>query len=101
MSEILYSALKNVHIKEILADLQKASSELEIDFFGVGALARNVWYVEDGEPARGTKDLDFAVYVPSVERYEGLKDKLVKDYDYTIISTNAFCLIDFITNGIV
>lgn len=92
MSNLLYSALQNSHLKDIVHDLQKAASELEIDFFGVGALARNVWYVSNNEQARGTKDVDFGVYIPNEKTYTQLKDKLVKDYSYTIVSTNAFCL---------
>jgi hypothetical protein len=36
MSNLLYSALQNSHLKDIVHDLQKAASELEINFFGVG-----------------------------------------------------------------
>jgi predicted nucleotidyltransferase len=98
MSNLLYSALQNSHLKDIVHDLQKAASELEINFFGVGALACNVWYVSNNEQARGTKDVDFGVYIPNEKTYTQLKDKLVKDYSYTIVSTNAFRLIS--PNGI-
>jgi predicted nucleotidyltransferase len=92
MSSLLYKTLQSSHLKDIVHDLQKAASELEVDFFGVGALARNVWYVSNNEPPRGTQDVDFGVYIPSEHIYAQLKNKLVKDYSYTIISTNAFCL---------
>ncbi|WP_264790201.1 hypothetical protein [Aureispira anguillae] len=69
-----------------------ASSDLGIDFFGVGALARNVWYVSNNEQPRGTKDVDFAVYIPNTERYNELKTKLIEKYSYKKISTNQFCL---------
>lgn len=42
MSKILYDALRTPGIKTIIHDLQEASNELGIDFFGIGALARNV-----------------------------------------------------------
>jgi len=64
-----------------------------VDFFGVGALARNVWYVSNNEPSRGTKDVDFAVYVPNERIYSQLKNILIKEFSYTKVSTNAFCLI--------
>ncbi|CAA6805277.1 MAG: Unknown protein [uncultured Aureispira sp.] len=32
MSNLLYNSLQNPHLKDIVHDLQKAASELEIDF---------------------------------------------------------------------
>lgn len=93
MSNLLYNALQNSHLKDIIHDLQKAASELKIDFFGVGALARNTWYIANNEQARGTKDVDFGVYVPSTGIYIQLREKLVEDYSYRKVSTNVFRLI--------
>lgn len=92
MSNLLYKNLQNSHLKDIIHDLQKAATELKIDFFGIGALARNTWYVSNDEPSRGTKDVDFAVYIPNTKTYTQLRDKLAKDYAYTKISTNNFRL---------
>ncbi|MBC6993947.1 hypothetical protein QWY85_09900 [Neolewinella lacunae] len=89
----LYSKLGNTLLKDIVADMIAASNDLRIEFFGVGALARNTWYVENDLPARGTKDVDFGVYIPSKEVYQQLKDKLIQQYGYTASSTNAFCII--------
>ncbi|MGH1339079.1 MAG: hypothetical protein ACRBFS_23380 [Aureispira sp.] len=93
MSKILYKTLGTPPIRKILYDLRQASSELGIDFFGIGALARNVWFLTNQEQSRGTKDLDFAVYVPNLATYQALKAKLVDDYSYTITANNDFCLI--------
>jgi hypothetical protein len=51
----LYSKLGNTLLKDIVADIMAASNDLGVEFFGVGALARNAWYVENDLPARGTK----------------------------------------------
>lgn len=93
MSEILYNALRTPAIQKIIHDLQQASTALGIDFFGIGALARNIWFLSNQEQPRGTKDIDFAVYVPNFRAYQALKTKLVEEYAYTIISTNNFCLL--------
>ena len=92
MSKLFYEALGSKFLKEIISDVQKASNRLKIDFFGVGALARNVWYLSNNEQSKGTKDVDFAVYVPSAEVYNRLKNVLIKEFAYVDISTNAFCL---------
>jgi predicted nucleotidyltransferase len=89
----LYSKLGNTLLKDIVADIMAASNDLGIEFFGVGALARNAWYVENDLPARGTKDVDFGVYVPNEAVYGQLKNRLMEGYRYTASSTNAFCLL--------
>lgn len=93
MSKIFYKALGNTHLKDVIKDVQTASSRLGIDFFGVGALARNIWYVSnDGHP-RGTKDVDFGIYVPNSDKYNQLKNILIDEFSYIPVSTNPFCLI--------
>jgi predicted nucleotidyltransferase len=89
----LYSKLGNTLLKDIVADIMAASNDLGIEFFGVGALARNAWYVENDLPARGTSDVDFGVYVPNEAVYGQLKNRLMEGYRYTASSTNAFCLL--------
>lgn len=89
----LYEALGNKYLKNIISDTIEAAKELGIDFFGVGALARNIWYVENDRAPRGTKDVDFGVYIPGPNTYSALKSKLIKDYKYVQSSENAFCLI--------
>ena len=89
----LYEALGNVYLKNIISDTIEAANELDIDFFGVGALARNVWYVENDRAPRGTKDVDFGVHIPDPATYSELKSKLIKDYNYVQSEENSFCLI--------
>jgi len=98
MSTTLYKALGTPYLKNIIRDALLASKELGIDFFCVGALARNVWYTNNNQSARGTKDVEFGVYIPNEETYLSLKTKLIEDYDYTASGGNAFCLIS--PNGI-
>jgi len=66
---------------------------LEIEFYVVGAIAKNHWLVKGEKEVEGTKDIDFAVYVPSLERYQALKSKLISDNGYQPSSTNAFRLV--------
>ena len=94
----LYTKLGNTLLKDIVGDMIAASNDLGIEFFGVGALARNTWYVEHDLPARGTKDIDFGVYIPDESVYNQLRNKLIRDYAYVASSNNAFCLLS--THGI-
>lgn len=67
--------------------------ELGIDFFIVGAIARNIWLVSNEEDPSGTKDIDFGVYVPDDKKYNELRNMLLVKYNYTPSKENAFCLI--------
>lgn len=93
MSIKLFDALGNPDLKKIISDTIAASKELEIEFFGVGALARNIWYVENDLSPRGTKDVDFGVYIPDEATYRKLKQKMIKHFGYIQSNENVFCLI--------
>ena len=93
MSKIIYDALGSPYLKQILSDVKMVADQLDIDFFGIGAFARNVWYAENDEPARGTKDVDFGVYVSSEKTYSRLRASLIERYGYVAASNNVFCLI--------
>lgn len=80
-------------LNQVIKEMQEASDLLDIPFFGVGALARNAWYVEHNQPVRGTRDIDFGVYVPSDRNYNLLREKLIEDFAYTATIENSFCLI--------
>jgi predicted nucleotidyltransferase len=94
----IHDALGNEYLKQIISDTVRASNDLGIGFFGVGALARNIWYVENDMPPRGTKDVDFGVYIPAVDTYLALKSKLIQDCKYAQSEGNAFRLIS--PNGV-
>lgn len=93
MSQLLYNALQTPSLKEVINDLRKVCKKLDIDFFGIGALARNIWYVANQENPRGTRDIDFAVYIPNQQAYQKLKQELINNYNYTQSTSSAFCLI--------
>ena len=52
---MLYESLKHPYLKNIVRDAIAATRELGADFFGVGALARNVWFTEHGEEVRAAR----------------------------------------------
>ena len=92
-SKIPYDALQVEGLKEVLAQVSDACHELDIHFFIVGAIARNVWLADHGQQPKGTRDIDFAVYIPSKEKYYKLKEKLQAKYNYHSSSQNAYCML--------
>ncbi|MEM6377875.1 MAG: hypothetical protein AAF705_06665 [Bacteroidota bacterium] len=77
----------------MLDEVQDCCTALDIDFFIVGALARNIWYVRHDAPAQGTQDVDFGIFVPDADLYQKLRQCLQEKHNYTPGIENAFCLI--------
>lgn len=93
MSKIIYDKLAVEGIREVLQQVRQACNELDLDFFLVGAIARNIWFAINEERPSGTKDIDFGIYVPSEVEYNKLRDLLMTKYNYHPSKENAFCLI--------
>ncbi len=88
-----YDALAVNGLREVLIQVSEACNQHDIDFFTVGAIARNIWYASNNENPSGTKDIDFGIYVGDQEDYNLLRRTLIDKYDYAQSSTNAFCLL--------
>jgi predicted nucleotidyltransferase len=88
-----YDSLAIEGLREPLVHISDTCKELGIDFFIVGAIARNIWLVFHDENPSGTKDIDLGVYVPDEKKYNELRDSLLSKYDYTPSRENPFCLI--------
>jgi len=93
MSKINYDALAIDGLKEVFVQISETCKELEIEFFIVGAIARNIWYLSNDENSRGTKDIDFGVYISDIKKYNDLRVALKEKYNYVQSTKNAFCLI--------
>lgn len=89
---INYDALKVDGLKDVLEAIATACSQLDIDFFLVGAVARNIWYANSNKKIRGTEDIDFGIYVPDQKTYNKLKNHLIQKYDYIQAYDNVFGL---------
>jgi len=92
MSKISYDALEIDGIKEVFIQISESCKELEIDFFIVGAIARNIWFVSNDKLSEGTKDIDFGVYISDEKQYNQLLELLIEKFDYAKSKENPFCL---------
>jgi len=93
MSRISYDALAVDGLKEVMVQISKTCKNLDIGFFIIGALARNIWLVANNERSAGTRDVDFGIYVPSEDKYNQLRKVLMYKYGYYPSEENAFCLL--------
>jgi predicted nucleotidyltransferase len=80
-------------LREVLETLQNTFDSLQIDFFVIGAVARDIWYAESGRTSRRTKDIDFAVFVGNPDEYEAIKQYLRETKGYRDIRGNSFVML--------
>ncbi len=83
------------HISEVLYALERGLNKFNIDFYLVGAVARDVWMsaINGIPPSRITGDIDFAVFIDDKGTYENLRNYLINTEGFAPYSTNNFVLI--------
>jgi len=80
---------------EMLAALERGFKKFHVDFYLVGAVARDVWMTAINEIPSGriTRDIDFAVFIEDKGTYEKLKRYLVEIEHFQPSKENAFVLL--------
>lgn len=93
--KISYEQLRQPEIAEMLSSLERGFSKFEIDFYLVGAVARDVWMsgINNIKPNRTTGDIDFAILINNKETYDALKDYLINIEGFHPYKGNDFVLI--------
>lgn len=79
----------------MLAALERGFAAFRVDFYLVGAVARDVWMTAINEipPGRITRDIDFAVFIEDKGTYEKLKRYLVEIEHFQPFQENNFVLL--------
>lgn len=80
-------------LKHIFNTLERRFAELGVDFYLIGALAREIWYERGDISFRVTKDVDYAVLVSSNEEYQAIRAHLITLEKFSAIKGNDFGLI--------
>jgi predicted nucleotidyltransferase len=92
-SKVNLSSRQDPRLEEVLKSVDTCCKLLEVDFYILGALARDVWYEQGSIAAIGTKDVDFAIFVRDVNEFNTLKELLERDHGFISISDNQFALV--------
>ena len=82
-------------IIKILEALERGFVKFGIDYYLVGAVAREVWMrgLKDITPRRATSDIDFGILIKDSGHFTELKDYLINQEGFTGYKENAFVLI--------
>jgi len=72
-------------IAPVLTSLREACHNLGVDFFVIGALARDLHlqHLNDIDAPRRTRDVDVAVALDGWQSYADLRDRLITDHEFT------------------
>lgn len=100
MSKKTYRELVLPYLKDAFLIIDNVCNDLGISYYLIGAQARNFHLLENGIfPARGTKDIDFAVMLPEIKSYDRMKDHLVENGFRKI--SEPYRLIHDLTNTVI
>jgi predicted nucleotidyltransferase len=82
-------------ILEILEALERGFVKFGIDYYVIGAVAREVWMrgLKDITPRRATSDIDFGILIKNSGQFAELKDYLIGKEGFVGYKENAFVLI--------
>jgi predicted nucleotidyltransferase len=82
-------------ISEMLTALERGLAKYKVDFYLVGAVARDVWMsgINKIEPRRTTGDIDFAVFINNIATYDELREHLINEEGFFPYKGNNFVLI--------
>ena len=81
--------------KEIFLALERGFIKFGIDFYLVGATARDVWMkgIHDLPPKRATSDIDFGIMIKDSFVFDNLKSYLIEEEGFVPSKGNEFVLI--------
>jgi predicted nucleotidyltransferase len=79
LSNQTYKELAIPYFKEVFDCIDEVMLKLNVPYYLIGASAVALNLLRDGiKPSRGTKDIDFAIMISSIEEFESIVDELVK-----------------------
>jgi predicted nucleotidyltransferase len=87
------NSVKEGELKEVFDALEEAFRKLDIDYYLIGAIARDIWYARGKKNFRKTKDVDFAVLVGNKAAYEEVRQFLKDHKNFQDTKGNAFVML--------
>lgn len=95
MYSLSLNDIRQGHLREVFIELESVLKKLNINFYLIGAVARDIWIsgVHKIKTPRFTKDLDLAVMVSSVQEYDNINNHLLNSGHFRSIKENPCKLI--------
>lgn len=90
---MIFSSIRKGELKEIFDSLEEAFNATGVDYYIIGALAKNIWYAKGDLQSTQTKDVDFAILVGSQEHYNTVKNHLKEKKNFVDTKSNSFVML--------
>src|SRR5579859_3843249 len=87
------NSVREGELKDVFDALEEAFRKLEIDYYLISAIARDIWYARGKKNFRKTKDVDFAVLVSNKTAYEEVRQFLKNHKNFQDTKGNAFVML--------
>lgn len=84
--------LRQQNLKELFKILEGVFTEFEVEFYILGAMARDAWYAKRQIGSRTTRDVDFALYISTQEQYDEIIKRLINKHGFAEIKSIPFRL---------
>ena len=79
ISNQTYKELAIPYFKEVFDSIDEVMIKLNVPYYLIGASAVALNLLRDGiKPSRGTKDIDFAIMISSIQEFELIVEELIK-----------------------
>ncbi|PAU93702.1 hypothetical protein CK503_11160 [Aliifodinibius salipaludis] len=91
--KIKLSSFNQEGLKDVIQILETVFQKFDVDFYVIGALAKDMWLSKEKVQTRATRDVDLAIFISESRDYEEIKSTLIKEHDFKEVSTNAFALL--------
>lgn len=85
--------IREGELKEVFDTLEEAFVSNQVNFYLIGALAKDVWYSMGDKVMRTTRDVDFAVMISNKADYEEVRKYLVDKKGFQYQKSNDFILV--------
>lgn len=71
--KIKLSSFNQEGLKDVIQILETVFQKFDVDFYLIGALAKDMWLSKEKVQSRATKDVDLAVFVSESDAYKEIK----------------------------
>jgi len=90
--QIKLEDLRQDQLKELLQIVEKVFIQYDVDFYLLGAIARDAWYAKEQIESPATRDVDFAVYISEESKYAEVLEELISNHGFSEIKDVPFRL---------
>ena len=90
--QIKLEDLRQDNLKELLHVVERVFIRCDVDFYLLGAIARDTWYAKGQIESRATRDVDFAVYISETRKYAEVLEELINNHGFSEIKNVPFRL---------